>query len=153
MSGVYFTFFPYLFFSPSSPFSLFFGIFMFRCFCKPSRSICRGKFIARVLKDTAKSMTLLFVDTLFRLCYGFVIFTRFNLLTPLTLCYTSQAKFIRLIYECTIYIYMYYIYNTICIFYIFFHFMRVLCSFAPLHFPQMSKYPHFLLVCFSHIFT
>lgn len=103
MSGVYFTFFPYLFFSPSSPFSLFFGIFMFRCFCKPSRSICRGKFIARVLKDTAKSMTLLFVDTLFRLCYGFVIFTRFNLLTPLTLCYTSQAKFIRLIYECTIY--------------------------------------------------
>lgn len=110
MSGVYFTFFPYLFFSPSSPFSLFFGIFMFRCFCKPSRSICRGKFIARVLKDTAKSMTLLFVDTLFRLCYGFVIFTRFNLLTPLTLCYTSQAKFIRLIYECTIYIYMYYIY-------------------------------------------
>lgn len=103
MSGVYFTFFPYLFFSPSSPFSLFFGIFMFRCFCKPSRSICRGKFIARVLKDTAKSMTLLFVDTLFRLYYGFVIFTRFNLLTPLTLCYTSQTKFIRLIYECTIY--------------------------------------------------
>lgn len=103
MSGVYFTFFPYLFFSPSSPFSLFFGIFMFRCFCKPSRSICRGKFIARVWKDTAKSKTLLFVDTLFRLCYGFVIFTRFNLLTPLTLSYTSQTKFIRLIYERTIY--------------------------------------------------
>lgn len=48
-------------------------------------------------------MTLLFVDTLFRLCYGFVIFTRFNLLTPLTLSYTSQTKFIRLIYERTIY--------------------------------------------------